>query len=515
MAEKTYVSNNAQLMAEWDWEKNADFDPTKITCGSGKKVWWKCPRGHSYQKIVYKKVSRAKSCPVCSGHKTVAGVNDFATHYPELAEEWHPTKNGELTPFAISQKNGRKVWWKCQLGHEWQATPRDRVTDHTGCPYCKSRLLTSFPEQAVYYYVKKIHPDAINRYKEVFNNGMELDIYIPTLRIGIEYDGANWHRTEDAHRKEREKYSICQKENIKLFRIKEHSVHWDDVADTIFYIDNRRNIKELSVIIQTIIDSLDPDSNMWTRQNPYQLHSRFVVDLERDGNEIREFLTAIPNSIADLRPDLVEEWHPTLNGKLTPNMFSVNSNDCAWWQCKTCGHEWRTIIISRGSKKNSGCPECSKIRRGKTFTQSKVAERGSLAENNPSLAAEWHPTRNGDLKPTDITEKRFKNVWWLCPTCNYEWEASPNNRSKGVGCPCCSGRVPKIGVNDFQTLFPEISKEWNYEKNNGLQPYQFLPKSGKKMWWKCSACGNEWETIIRNRANGHGCPKCAHKKKNL
>ena len=115
--------------------------------------------------------------------------------------------------------------------------------------------------------------------------------------------------------------------------------------------------------------------------------------------------------------------------------------------------------------------------------------------------------------PSDITEKRFKNVWWLCSKCGYEWEASPNNRSKGVGCPCCSGRVPKTGENDFQTLYPELSMEWHHEKNSPKMPNEFLPKSGKKVWWKCSTCGFEWETEIRNRTNGHGCPKCAKEKR--
>ena len=85
--------------------------------------------------------------------------------------------------------------------------------------------------------------------------------------------------------------------------------------------------------------------------------------------------------------------------------------------------------------------------------------------------------------------------------------AMNNNRSRGIGCPCCSGRVPKIGENDLKTLYPEIAKEWNYERNGTLKPEQFLPKSGKKVWWRCSVCGHEWETVIRNRTNGHGCPK--------
>lgn len=514
--EKQYVSDNAQLMSEWDLEKNLTFgfSPSSISYGSGLKVWWICPKGHSYQTTVNKKVSRNAGCPICSGHKTVAGINDFATCYPELAKEWHPTKNRDLKPSDLSRKNGRKVWWICQYGHEWQATPKDRANDNTGCPICKSRRNTSFPEQAIKYYVKKLYPDTENRYKGVFENGMELDVYIPSIRLGIEFDGGAWHSGEEAHRREREKYEICKRKKIKLIRIKEQTgKKWKDVADVTYTIQRRKTRKELETVIQVILDSVDPRSNMWTRKNPLYFHSGVDVNLDRDENEIREFLTSIPNSLVELRPDLVEEWHPTKNGNLRPDMFCINSNDHAWWKCRTCGHEWRTTIIQRGGKRNRGCPECSKILRGKAFTRSKVTECGSLAENNPTLAKEWHPTKNGELTPNDITAKRFKNVWWQCPKCGHEWEASPNNRSKGVGCPCCSGRVPKVGANDFQALFPELVVEWDFEKNTPYMPNQFLPKSGKKVWWRCRDCNHEWQTEIRNRTNGHGCPICARKNR--
>lgn len=504
---KQYVSDIESLMQEWDFEKN-DVLPQEVTYGSGKRIWWKCQSGHSYQQTVHKKVSRNAGCPVCSGHLTIPGINDLATVYPEIAKEWHPTKNGTLRPCYVSKKNGKKVWWLCQYGHEWQATPHDRATSKTGCPICNRRRQTSFPEQAVYYYIKKLYPDTVNRFRDIFDNGMELDIYVPSIRFAVEFDGATWHNTEEAHSKEKVKYDICRKNKITLIRVKEHTGHeWRDVADCTYKIQKRKNNKELQPIIQAILDSIDRRSNMWTRKNPNQIHSSVTVDLNRDANEIREYLTSIPNSLAQQRPDLCLEWNTEKNGNLKPEMFGINSNDRVWWRCSECGHEWQTAIIHRAGKRNSGCPECAKQKKGETFTKRRVAERGSLLEKNPALAAEWHPTKNGSLTPADITEKRFANVWWECPKCGYEWEASPNNRSKGSGCPCCSGRVPQIGKNDLKTLYPEIAKEWDYEKNGELRPEQFLPKSGRKVWWRCSICGYKWETVIRNRTNGRGCPQ--------
>ena len=65
---------------------------------------------------------------------------------------------------------------------------------------------------------------------------------------------------------------------------------------------------------------------------------------------------------------------------------------------------------------------------------------------------------------------------------------------------------------DFATQFPNIAKEWNYEKNHGLLPENFVSGSGKKVWWKCKN-GHEWEAEIRRRVQGKGCPYCD--KKNI
>ena len=138
------ATTHPELVESWDYQKNTKT-PQEVSYGSGAIVWWKCPAGHSYQQAIYKKVSRNHGCPVCSGHRTVSGVNDFATTFPEIAKEWHPTKNGDLLPSEISKKNGKKVWWICKYGHEWQATPHDRATNNTGCPICSKRRLTSFP----------------------------------------------------------------------------------------------------------------------------------------------------------------------------------------------------------------------------------------------------------------------------------------------------------------------------------------------------------------------------------
>ena len=142
MAEKTekqYVSDNARLMAEWNWEKNNElgFDPNKLTCGSDKKPWWKCEKGHEWQATISSRNSGCK-CPYCAGLLVIKGENDLQTLNPSLAEEWNCEKNGDLTPANVSPYSHKKIWWKCQNGHEWQARIGNRNRGN-GCPECAKK----------------------------------------------------------------------------------------------------------------------------------------------------------------------------------------------------------------------------------------------------------------------------------------------------------------------------------------------------------------------------------------
>ena len=95
-------------MAEWNYEKNGDLNPYELTAFSHRKVWWKCEKGHEWNATVASRTS-GKGCPYCIGKKAWKGFNDLSTTHPELAREWHPTKNDELTPFDITFGSDKKV----------------------------------------------------------------------------------------------------------------------------------------------------------------------------------------------------------------------------------------------------------------------------------------------------------------------------------------------------------------------------------------------------------------------
>ena len=165
MSEKQYISENAQLMAEWDWEKNdkLGFDPKTLTLGSRKKVWWLGECGHEWEAQIINRAKSGTGCPYCLNKKVLMGFNDLATTNPEIAAEWHFEKNKELLPTTVSAGSNKKVWWKCTKGHEWQALVVERAVRKNGCPYCANQkvligfndLATTNPELAIEWNYEK------------------------------------------------------------------------------------------------------------------------------------------------------------------------------------------------------------------------------------------------------------------------------------------------------------------------------------------------------------------------
>ena len=108
-----------ELVFEWS-EKNLPLTPDDITFGSNKKIWWKGACGHEWKTSV-KARSNGEKCPICSGARVIAGINDLQTTHPEIASEWSE-KNLPLKPDEVNAKSRKNVWWRCgKCGNEWKS----------------------------------------------------------------------------------------------------------------------------------------------------------------------------------------------------------------------------------------------------------------------------------------------------------------------------------------------------------------------------------------------------------
>lgn len=475
---------------------------------------------------------------------------------PTLAKEWHPKNNKPLTPNDVTPNSGKKVWWLCKHGHEWQAVINNRRKG-TGCPYCSGRFAT-------------------------YDNN--LSALYPNI-------AKQWHPQKNI--------------GLKPIDVKPGS------HKKVWWLCSEKHEWEATV-----------KNRVLGRGCPYCAGK----------------LPTPETNLAILFPEVAIEWHPTKNKNLHPRHYLPQSNKKVWWKCNR-GHEWPARIQDRTTGKNS-CPYCSpktsqieiriycelkylipnvfwrekidnlevdiylpnekiaievdgyhwhrnrqkydkfkkrsleeiglvlvRVREkplkrigqydvifSSKWTDIKIihnlisnlrpllpiecstrldtylkSERlcnskdfriiishlpgpspeNSLQSKFPQISKEWNFDKNSPLLPIQFSPQSNKRVWWRCEK-SHEWQALIYSRVKGNNCPYCSGRFA-TPENNLQNLKPEIAKEWHPTKNKNLTPETVTPFSHKRVWWKCSK-GHEWQAQVSNRVNARGCPFCSGKR---
>ena len=133
----------------------------------------------------------------------------------------------------------------------------------------------------------------------------------------------------------------------------------------------------------------------------------------------------------------------------------------------------------------------------------------------PRLVAQWHPTKNGQLSPDEVSYGSQRRVWWKCPEGpDHEWRAVVGSRTSfGYGCPFCAGQRSSV-TNSLATREPEIALEWHPRKNGKKTAATVVWSSGAKVWWQCPiAPDHEWRATVNARTSGgSGCPFCAGRR---
>lgn len=547
---------NFNLAKEWDYSLNT-LTPSDILPNSNKKYYWICPDcGKSYSSTANNR-STGYACPYCAGQK-VCDFNCLAAKNPDIAKEWHPTKN-DKTPKDVTVGTNQYAWWICEKGHEWRAKINNRTVLKRGCPECSKGSHTSVSEQLIYHYVKQLFPKAVNGYK--FHK-TEIDIFIPSLSIGIEYDGENYHKTKAKYQKDIAKNALLQINDITLIRIREKGCFKMDSDKCIVYnCDFTSDYLYLQPIINRLLDYLKTQAN---------IQKTIVIDINTILNTIQASIKKVPfkKSFAFLHRNVAEEWDYSLNAPLKPEIFLPMSDKIVGWICKKCGGKWNAPIKSRSM--GYGCSRCAKRHQytteewiskaikvhGQKFNYSKVEYIKSktkvkikcltckmefeqapsehlqgkgciycsgqalhplktLAKLNPKIASEWDYEKNGTITPNGIGKTNYKKFWWKCNNGkNHSYLAYVQQRLRGSRCAVCAGRqiIPKTSL---ATLFPDIAKEWDYEKNSPLTPLDVGKGYDGDIWWKCS--NNEHPSYmakVYNRTKkGTGCGKCYKEKK--
>lgn len=205
-----------------------------------------------------------------------------------------------------------------------------------------------------------------------------------------------------------------------------------------------------------------------------------------------ELFLGLRKTISDF-PHLLAEYSE--KNTLSAEQVGAGTRKKLWWKCLKCGHEWQADGSHRIN--GTGCPAC----RGLVATP-----KNNIAETNPMLIEEYS-SRN-DIPMTAFTRGSSKYAWWVCKQCQHEWRAKCSNRSiLKRGCPACNGKVPTAKKN-LAAVYPVLASE--YSEKNAAPANAVIPGGHKKRWWLCKKCGHEWQTSVKSRIEGRGCPACSH-----
>lgn len=211
--------------------------------------------------------------------------------------------------------------------------------------------------------------------------------------------------------------------------------------------------------------------------------------------------------------EFVSEIQDLFNGNIVVLGQYINQKTKIEFYCNVCSNKWETTPMSI-LKTIVGCPECAK----KLISQKNILRNsGNFVDLYPELAKRFDYEKNININIQDLSSKSGQYIWWKCERCGNSWRSKVATVTNSKGnCPQCyrdnmTNNVIAYRLNKNGSLadrYPELLSEWDYEKNIDFNPNEMLAKSNKKVWWKCSKCGREWQAKIAKRTAGEGCPYC-------
>lgn len=409
----------AALLSQWD-ASNAPLTPQRIASGSDRLVWWHCDKGHTWQQSPHRRTYYDAGCPYCSNRRVLAGYNDLASADPELTKQWDFNKNSPLLPTQVSPGSHKKVWWRCEKGHEWCAVIKSR-TAGCGCPICKNHTVAAGENSLADQY-----PDLCREWDHEKNAPLSPEQVLPGTTRKVWWRCTRGH-TWNANINSRTKGSGCPYcagtrvipgETDLRTQFPEIVAQWD---------------QEKNGMMRP--EKISPYSNRkawWTCEKGHSYYMG-IAQRTHSGRNCpyctgKKVLPGF-NDLATLYPAVSAQWDPDRNGALTPNQVMASGGNRVWWICEK-GHSYSAVISSRTSG-GCGCPYCSGNKVLPGFND--------LATRDPIVAAQWNDELNGTLTPDQVTSGSARRVWWRCAF-GHQWRTAVCHRtgSRRTGCPVCA-----------------------------------------------------------------------------
>ena len=429
-----------QLINEWDFKKNT-ISPYEILKSSRENVHWICKIcGHKWQTRVDHRTISKSGCKPCNRQKAykktyqtkLSKSTSLYDHNKFLTRQWHPTKNGELTPKDVSYSSSKKVYWICDRGHVWPSKISNRNILKQNCPKCFP--MTSLIELRFFCELKSILSTKTTWKHKI--GKLEVDIFIPEKKLCIEIDGFPWH--EEKENKDINKNKKLELIGLKVIRLRDERLN--KINEKNIFIDSRKyeDFKQIKNLMCSEYFKSFLNKKEKAKLTKYLKIGKFINE-----KEFKEIQMQLPKpkkerSFAVNFPDIMKEWNYSKN-LVDPEFYSISSAFVAHWVCVN-GHAWKAPISSRTN--GHGCMKC----------KNKIAHsKYNFQLNEANLVKYYHPTLN-KKKPNEYTPRSSKIVYWICPK-GHETKLSFKQFGRKP--------LPKRGYR--------CKKCWNIELKNGLR----------------------------------------------
>lgn len=310
------------------------------------KLAWRCSFGHVWHTTLYKRET-GSGCLVCSGKQVLAGFNDLESNFPEVAEQWHKTKNGSLLPSEVISKSSTKYWWKCQLGHEWEAVVNSRTSNNSGCPFCSNqKVLAGFNDLA------SIFPEVAKRWHPVKNENL-----LPSDIVAKSNKKFFW-LCDKGHSYLAPAHYLIDGRQCGVCANMQTQIGVNSLKDTHPELEqeySHKNKKSFSSYRENSEAKV-----IWVCDRGHEWETRIYkrTQLGRGCHECNGFKLSKGSNdfLSQAAASIVNEFDQDKNIINIDALF-VNSREKVWWKCAK-GHEWQAHVYSRQA--GSGCPRCAK-----------------------------------------------------------------------------------------------------------------------------------------------------------
>jgi predicted nucleic acid-binding Zn-ribbon protein len=493
------------IAAQWHPTRNGDLKPSQVKAGSNKKVWWQCDRGHEWFVPPVGRL-RGEQCRECANRlgavkrATPKPGESLLDLYPEVAADWHPTKNDPLTTADVNAGAKTRRWWKCRsCGREWKTDPDHRTRPGQGCPDCAF--------------------EKISRTRSKPGPGESLAEKLPDL-------AAEWHPTlnepltalDVRPRGKAFAWWQCRFGHVWRAKVAPRAVGVGCPDCSIIGVSERETRLKFELAAAGLPVDDDPPRIVVVGRRPVRadiVMSPLRLIVEYDGSYYHATKSrGDRNQTAALE---AAGW-AVLRVRELP-LSSLGGNEVFVTSTETIKSLARKVLEALDAIGHRA-PRLSEYLadvdtwgdRAAKVALNKYRSK-SLASEHPALAMQFDLEANHPITPDAVPPGTMNVYWWKCEICGYKWRASVNQRLAPRGCKPCGVKrraarssLPTPG-SSFADLHPEVAKEWHPTRNGGLTADQVAPASNKVVWWQC-ARGHEWEARVAFRREYGRCREC-------